>query len=161
MFKAHIKLSVLEELSGKSLSGYDLMKSMGERRKKPSPGYIYPLLNDLEKKNFISVKKDKRRKVYSITQKGRKFLKNLKGKQEDMLRRMVEIWEPIAEKKEISELKNFKLTHGKDNPFMQDGDLIERLRKAIFSFYGNGKNKKRNAMKKILEETIKKLGKIK
>lgn len=162
MFKAHIKLEVLKQLSQKQLSGYDLMKHFEETGpKKPSPGYIYPLLIDLQKKGFVSVKKDNRRKIYSITLKGRKFLAKLENKHEDMLKRMIEVWEPIAGKKEMAEFKKFKLTHGNNTIFIRDRALMERFRKILFSFYEKKNIKKRPAMKKILEETIKKLEKIK
>jgi len=101
MFKAHIKFIVLEELNKVASSGYDLMNSIGEFGKRPSPGYIYPLLNDLEKRNFISSKVSGRRKVYCITKNGKKFLKNLKKKRIIMLNKMIEMWSPIADGKEI------------------------------------------------------------
>ncbi len=161
MFKAHIKLIVLEELSKKSLSGYDLMKSIGEIGKKPSPGYIYPMLNDLKKKGFVSVKSDERRKVYSITQSGKKFLRSLKIKRKSMFKKMIEIWEPIANKKELENLKRLGLGGSKGSPTLQEIGLIKRLHKSIFLVYENGNKKQKDEIKNILKETIERLGKIK
>ncbi len=160
MFKAHIKLTVLEELNKKSSYGYDVMKSIGELGKKPSPGYIYPLLNDLEKKNFISVKKDGRRKIYSITPDGRKFLKNLKNKRKLMFEKMIQMWEPIAGKEEIEHLKKFKINRDKSSLPLRDLVLIKKLHRLIFSSYQKRNDENRKKIKKILEETIVKIEKI-
>ena len=161
MFKARIKLIVLEKIDKERLSGYDLIKSIGEFGKKPSSGYIYPLLKDLEKKNFISMREVGRKKVYSITKRGKTFLKNLKKMQRDMLEKMIEMWKPIAEKKEIDDLIKFRLNE-KNNKFsLQDRELITRLHRIIFSFYRRGKIGLRNKMKKVLKEMIEKLEKIK
>jgi len=158
MFKSHIKLMVLKQLSNEKLSGYGLMKSIGELGKKPSPGYIYPLLKDLEKKDFISVKKESRKKVYSITQKGKKLLESLETNKEEMLKSMMRILEPIAEKKEIDRFMKLKSDIKKENHYLQDEELLEKLRNAIFSCYKNPE--KRNKIKIVLEETIRKLGKL-
>ena len=158
MFKSHIKLMVLKQLSNEKLSGYDLMKIIGEMGKKPSPGYIYPLLEDLEKKDFISVKKESRKKVYSITQKGKKLLESLETNKEEMLKSMMRILEPITEKKEIDRFMKLKSNIKKENPYLQDGELLEKLRNAIFSCYKNPE--KRNKIKIVLEETIRKLEKL-
>lgn len=74
----HLKALVLKLLSKKDMSGYDLMKSIGEHiGKKPSPGSMYPLLDSLIKDGFASVKQVKRRKVYKITSEGRQELKTV------------------------------------------------------------------------------------
>ncbi len=62
---AMIKMMVLKELNAKEQSGYDLMKKINMSGNKPSPGYIYPLLQDLKKRGFVSYIEEKRRKVYS------------------------------------------------------------------------------------------------
>jgi len=160
MFKAHIKLIALEELKRRRLSGYDLMRILGEVGKKPSPGYIYPLLNTLEEKGFISMKEEGRKKIYFITKEGKSFLKSLKEKRDAMLEKVIEMWKPIAEKKEIDDLKKFKINRKKDNLPIRDKEIIAKLHSLIFSFYRNKKVEKAKQMKKILEGTIKKLEKI-
>jgi len=157
MFKSHIKLRVLKQLNKEMLSGYDLMKYLGGYENKPSPGYIYPLLKDLQKKGFISVKKEKRRKVYSITQKGKNLLKNLENKQREMMKAMVE----IGDKREMKEFIKLKSNMKKKNLFIQDGGKLQELHKLIFLIYSDKNDGNIKKMKKILEETIKKLEKLK
>lgn len=73
MIIAQIKMWVLEELHEKESSGYDILKKIEHfSGKKPSPGYIYPLLNDLKEKGFVSLKEKGRTKIYRITPKGKK-----------------------------------------------------------------------------------------
>jgi len=157
MFKSHVKLIVLKQLSKEKMSGYDLMKSFGDSSKKPSPGYIYPLLSDLQKKGFISVKKDGRKKIYSITEKGIKLLDNLRIKREETMTSFVKILEPITEKNEIQSFIKSKAKKEKNNLSLYDQFLLKNLHTQIFSFYKTGKDKDKKKMRKILKETIKKL----
>lgn len=131
MFKSHIKLMVLRHLSKEALSGYDLMNYLGEYENRPSPGYIYPLLKDLQKKGFILVKKEERRKIYSISPKGTKLLENLKNKHEEMMNTMA----GIGDKKEIKEFIRLRAHMKRDYLFSQDKETLIKLNKTIFSFY--------------------------
>jgi DNA-binding PadR family transcriptional regulator len=161
VFKAHIKLHVLEKLSREDLSGYDLMKCIGEFGEKPSPGYMYPLLKDLEKKGFISVKRERRRKVYSLTAKGRRLLEELKRNREEMLKRMSKLWASIADKKEISEFMESVRTH-RHGPGMafRDRDMMVKFNRALFMAYRPAGTEKRKKIMHILDEAARKLERL-
>jgi DNA-binding PadR family transcriptional regulator len=147
------------------MSGYDLMKSCGDYCTKPSPGYIYPLLNDLQKKGFIVVKKDSRRKIYSLTKKVITLLNNLKIKREETVKSIAKILEPITGKSEIQKFIKSRQYKKKINISIQDQLLLKELNSRIYDFYQNKDNDKNNGrkekMKKILQETIKNLEKLK
>ena len=69
---------VILMLNEKPLHGYGLMKGFQNRTgKKLSPGTLYPLLQELEKKKLVTQKQEdvgkKRKIVYSLTKKGEKF----------------------------------------------------------------------------------------
>ncbi len=69
---------VLLMLSEKPLHGYGLMKGFKDRTgKKLSPGTLYPFLQRLEEMKLVSQKQvdigKKRKIVYSLTKKGRRF----------------------------------------------------------------------------------------
>jgi DNA-binding PadR family transcriptional regulator len=49
----------------------------------PSPGSMYPALEALETKGFISCQGDGRRKVYSLTPKGQNVLDEIKKKRDE------------------------------------------------------------------------------
>ncbi len=73
MFTGNLKLLVLKLVNSKEMSGYELMKSIKEKTgSKPSPGSMYPLLEELKNKSQISVKEEGRAKKYSITEQGKR-----------------------------------------------------------------------------------------
>jgi len=152
---------VLRQLSKDKMSGYDLMKSCGDYCKKPSPGYIYPLLNDLQNNGFISVKKEGRRKIYSLTEKGIKLLDNLKTKREETIYSFAKILEPITQKSDLQKFIKSKSSTGKNDLSLQDQFLLKDLNTIILSFYQKRNDEDCEKMKKILLETIKKLDRLK
>jgi len=156
MFKSHIKLIVLKHLSKEKMSGYDLIKSLGESgANQPSPGYIYPLLNNLQKKKFVSVKKDGRRKIYSITEKGKKLLENLENKKREMMNVMA----GVADKREIERFAKLK-SDIYNNSSVQNRKTIQSIHNLILSISKSKNEEKKEKMRKVLDETIKKLKKI-
>lgn len=58
------------------MHGQALAEELGKRKgSKPSPGTIYPALNDLKKRGLIKGEKRGKVIVYSLTDKGRKGIK--------------------------------------------------------------------------------------
>jgi len=98
MFRGHLRFFVLHALAKEDMAGYRLMKVLGEDLgSKPSPGSIYPILEDLKEKKFISCKELKNKKVYSITKSGKDFLKQaleLKAEFLEKVNKFREILEP-------------------------------------------------------------------
>ena len=79
-FQIPILLLLLE----KPLYGYELKKIMSEiRGKEPSSGVVYPALQKLEAKGYIKgywdESKNRRRKMYVITEKGKREVEKLVG----------------------------------------------------------------------------------
>lgn len=65
--------------------GYSIMKDFEDITGKVlSCGQVYPLLSDMEKKGLVEWKEEadgkRKRKVYSLTEKGRQFADGLKAK---------------------------------------------------------------------------------
>ena len=87
----HLKLAVLKLLDDQPRSGYDLMKALQEQiGRKPSPGSIYPLLEQLKRQNFITSRPAGRRIVYSLTSTGKQVLKGLLKQKEVLLDQIIE-----------------------------------------------------------------------
>ncbi len=81
-----LKLLILKELANKDACGYELINRIEEiTSKKPSSGSIYPLLNDLNEKGFLEVKSIGGKKVYSLSEKGKEYLKELKEKEKELI----------------------------------------------------------------------------
>jgi len=78
MKAGYLKLLVLNKLLKEDLTGYDLILNVSSYfEKKPSPGSMYPLLNELLKNKHIKVREDGRKKIYSITPVGKTYLQEL------------------------------------------------------------------------------------
>lgn len=158
---AMIKMIVLKELNDREQSGYDLMKKISILGNKPSSGYIYPLLRDLEKRGFVSYVEEKRRKVYAITKEGRKFLNNLTKVHEQTMDSMIKNFEPISTKEEMKEFYKFRTTmkQNKDK-FMGDSDVMDRFRSAVFSIYEKDYQKKRSKLRTIVANATQQLERL-
>ncbi len=71
--KGFLEFSVLVMINKRNFSGQEIRCEIEKRRGcKPSPGTIYPVLKELQKKGLIEeVKNGKKEKKYSITKKGK------------------------------------------------------------------------------------------
>ncbi len=76
----NLEYVVLLFLLNKPMMGFEIIKSMVKKYGiHINQGKVYPLLNKLEKKGIIKIKKIKQGniKVYSLTQKGRGYLNKI------------------------------------------------------------------------------------
>ncbi|MBI4140237.1 PadR family transcriptional regulator [Candidatus Woesearchaeota archaeon] len=81
MIRGFLNILVLKALGEEPKSGYNLMKFVEKRiGVKPSPGSIYPLLEQLESEGFIEIKKKGKAKEYKLTATGRKKLSAIEEK---------------------------------------------------------------------------------
>jgi DNA-binding PadR family transcriptional regulator len=75
--RGDLKYALLELLQERPMHGYEMMKALQERTGgmyTPSPGSVYPTLQMLEDRGFVTVSEADGKKVYSITDAGRAFL---------------------------------------------------------------------------------------
>jgi len=77
MAKGLLNLWMLKILSEGEVTGYDIIKKVGELTgKKPSTGSVYPLLKSMENKGWINGKRVGNKTVYKITTSGREVAKS-------------------------------------------------------------------------------------
>jgi DNA-binding PadR family transcriptional regulator len=89
--KGDFKYVVLDLLQEQPGYGYDLIRRLEERsggRYAPSPGVLYPTLQLLEDMGCVVARADDGRKVYSITDEGRRFLAEQGERLDDIRERM-------------------------------------------------------------------------
>jgi DNA-binding PadR family transcriptional regulator len=75
--RGDVKFALLELLQERPMHGYEMMKALEERSGgfyTPSPGSIYPTLQMLEDRGFVTVQESDGKKIYSITEAGRGLL---------------------------------------------------------------------------------------
>jgi PadR family transcriptional regulator PadR len=89
--KGYIRMGVLILLNKKPSHGYEIMKEINNRTKgfwQPTAGGVYPILRDLEKSEYIKghweTQKNRRLKVYKITQSGELILRHAIVKQTEI-----------------------------------------------------------------------------
>lgn len=83
--RGDVKFALLQLLQERPMHGYEMMKALEEKSGgfyAPSAGSIYPTLQMLEDRGLVSSSEAEGKKVYSITDAGRAFLKE-QGPQEE------------------------------------------------------------------------------
>ena len=89
--KGFLKLHILIILQRGPTHGYEIMHGFHHQSGHmwmPSPGSLYPALESLESKGFITCQGDGRRKVYSLTPKGEAVMSEMQKKREEQFLEM-------------------------------------------------------------------------
>lgn len=90
-----LRLVILQLLEDKPRHGYEIIKELEERsggRYAPSPGTVYPTLTMLEEMGYASSEAGSGgKKVYSITEDGRKYLAENRTTVDDVFDRLSEL----------------------------------------------------------------------
>ena len=75
--RGDVRAAVLQLLAEEPMHGYQLMQAIAERsggRWTPSPGAIYPTINQLEDEGLVTVTADAGRKLVTLTDAGREYI---------------------------------------------------------------------------------------
>jgi DNA-binding PadR family transcriptional regulator len=90
-----LKFVILNLLAEKPRHGYEIIKELEERfggAYSPSPGTVYPTLSLLEDLGYATARTEEgNRKVYEITDEGRKYLEENRSTVDDIFGRVDEI----------------------------------------------------------------------
>jgi DNA-binding PadR family transcriptional regulator len=122
--KGYIRVAVLMILNKKPTHGYEIMKEIKDKTKgfyKPTAGGVYPILSSLEEAEFIQgewqIQKNRKIKVYKITQKGTQILKNAIIKQTEIANNINALFREFA--KDVLNIESAILpTPMMHNPFL-------------------------------------------
>ena len=93
--KGALKYIVLDLLNDKPGHGYEIIRAMEERFHglySPSAGSVYPTLSLLEDMGYVTSSERDGKKVYTITDTGRKYLEEEKSHVDDIKGRMNDFW---------------------------------------------------------------------
>ena len=99
-----LQLVLLALLAERPSHGYELIKALEERSGgfySPSPGMIYPALTWLEEVGYASVSAEGTKKLYSITDTGREYLKENQDSAQAMLGQLAYIGQKMSRVREI------------------------------------------------------------
>jgi DNA-binding PadR family transcriptional regulator len=84
--RGDVKYALLELVQERPMHGYEMMKALEEKSGGfyvPSAGSIYPTLQMLEDRGLLTVAENEGKKVYSITDEGRAFLRERQKEDEE------------------------------------------------------------------------------
>jgi len=99
-----LQLVLLALLAERPSHGYELIKALEERSGgfySPSPGMIYPALTWLEEVGYASVAAEGAKKLYSLTEAGREYLKSNQESADAMLGQLEYIGRKMGRVREI------------------------------------------------------------
>lgn len=102
MRKGFLKMIILKIIYDKPMHGYDIIHEICERTHgnwEPSPGSVYPALEYLMNKGYISMEEIERKKIYSITPEGKEVIRRIHAKKEEMLAELHTLFGDLPEKK--------------------------------------------------------------
>jgi DNA-binding PadR family transcriptional regulator len=104
--RGDLKYVVLELLAEQPRHGYDIIRALEDRSRghyRPSPGSVYPTLQMLEDLGYITSTQQEGKKVYSITEEGRKHLNEQESVVGDIRARVGRGWD-AAQRPEVADL---------------------------------------------------------
>lgn len=165
MMTGYLRLIVMKTLANRKLSGYDLIKEIEKATGtwKPSFGSIYPLLEKLLKEKLVEVEVQGRKKLYFLTNEGKKHFRIINKNQGIIVDKMIATWNAfrkITDKKEIGfMLEIFNSLKKGQLPFKELNPELNEFRATVFDIYTTGKDRRK--VKSILKQAIKNLRAVK
>lgn len=134
--KGDLKYVILDLLKDKPSHGYEIMRALEERFSgfyTPSAGSVYPTLQLLEDMGYISFSERDGKKIYTITDEGRQFLKEREEIIDKIKDHMTDWWSPrsreefretMHELRDLGHLVGQKIHH-------LDAEKLARIREVV------------------------------
>jgi DNA-binding PadR family transcriptional regulator len=104
--RGDLKYVILDLLKDQPRHGYDIIRALEDRmggRYRPSPGSVYPTLQMLEDLGYVTSSQQEGKKVYSITDEGRRYLTEQASTIDDIRSRITAGWD-AAQRPEMADL---------------------------------------------------------
>ncbi|MFT4311473.1 MAG: PadR family transcriptional regulator [Candidatus Woesearchaeota archaeon] len=164
--RGQLKTLVLDSINNSPRSGSQIINYIEQKYNwKPSPGSIYPKLEEIEKEQLAKITQEKKSKIYKITAKGKKQLQKLSNKKEELITTLTKAHSMMQElygletgidQKVLNQIRQDTL------PIKDIDKESNQMKKEIFRIL-TSKNYKKNKtkLKKILIKTNQELKKIK
>jgi len=104
--RGDLKYVILELLKDQPRHGYDIIRALEDRMRgfyRPSPGSVYPTLQMLEDLGYVTSTQQDGKRIYAITDEGRRYLAEQQPTIDDIRERVTAGWE-AASRPEVAEL---------------------------------------------------------
>ncbi|WP_240931282.1 PadR family transcriptional regulator [Acidianus sulfidivorans] len=133
---------ILEALDKKPMHAYEIIKSIETKFNgiyKPSPGSIYPVLKQLISSDLVTVEEKENKKIYSITDKGKETLKEMKSEVKYIFSSKNQYRKLVSELFDLGLiLYNYKDNINEEN-FSKIQELLEKCKNEIESILEKSK----------------------
>ncbi|UCH43061.1 MAG: PadR family transcriptional regulator [Dehalococcoidales bacterium] len=138
-----MKYVILDLIKEKPRYGYEIIRDLEELSHgfyTPSPGVVYPTLQMLEETGYASAIERDGKRVYTITEEGRKFLIERKDLADEVRSQMRHQWNPknidvigrmMAEFGEIGLLLRRRLHHAEPEKISRIDGIVTRSHQEI------------------------------
>jgi DNA-binding PadR family transcriptional regulator len=132
--KGYIRMGVLILLNKKPSHGYELMKQIKDRTKgfwTPTAGGVYPILRDLEESGYVKgewqTQKNRKLKVYCITESGNLILKRAIVKQTEISNNIGTLFHEFARDVLNIETESMQMPNMQSlfSPFLDEKEIKE------------------------------------
>jgi DNA-binding PadR family transcriptional regulator len=138
--RGDLKYLILECLKDKPSYGYEIIRALEERFHgfyMPSPGTVYPTLQMLQEMGYITAAEKEDKKIYTITEEGRKFLDKQKEFRERIKSQMENQWNPKHVDDIMETMREFERLARllRDKARTADAEKLSRMRKAFSRAY--------------------------
>ena len=162
MLRGFLKVVVLKALAQSPKSGYALMKHIEEKvGSKPSPGSMYPLLDNLAKEGLVEVKGVGRSKEYKLTILGRHKIEAVEEKRNECMCNMLEgmkMISAITGEDMTFPIAMVESVKKGEMPFKEVNPEWDNLRNQMFLMWKAGGLKKNSSkVRKIISSAYKEL----
>ena len=137
--RGDLKYVILELLKDQPRHGYDIIRALEERMRgyyRPSPGSVYPTLQMLEDLGYVSSSQQEGKKVYTITDEGRRYLTEQQSTIDVIRSRIAAGWD-AAQRPEVSDLMHElqqlgrALFHHGTRGALNDPERLRKLRDIV------------------------------
>ncbi len=162
MIQGYLKILVFKALEEGPKSGYSLMKYIEDKTgTKPSPGSIYPLLEQLKKEKLVEAKNVGRTHEYKLTQAGKQKITLIEIKRKECIQNLVNSMKMMSaltgEDFSMPQQMIESMKKGEE-PFKELNPELSQLQAQFMTMYTKGTIKKNAAkIKKILSNTLKEM----
>jgi DNA-binding PadR family transcriptional regulator len=139
--RGDLKYVILDLLKDQPRHGYDIIRALEDRMRghyRPSPGSVYPTLQMLEDLGYVTSSQQEGKKVYSITDEGRRYLVDQQSTVDDIRSRITAGWD-AASRPEVADLMHEMqmlaraLFRNGTRGALQDPERLKKLREILLT----------------------------
>ena len=144
--RGDVRSAILAVLRHEPMNGYQLINQIGERSAgawKPSPGSIYPTLQQLEDEGLVEADAERGRRTFRLTAEGERYV-------DDNADELAEVWTPF-EPRTGGDSRENRTDVGSLKP------EIGQVMSAVWQIITSGSERQRREAVEVLVETRRKL----